>query len=105
MGPTMFRPHGFQNEMHTILYTGNCRVSVNDLRAFQPLYLENGSLKRLTALYADTLYCTDLVKELPLRAHVEQRLLAAISRELDINSQARFEIWTPCEFLKQNHYE
>jgi hypothetical protein len=84
-------------EPFRILYTGNCRLNLKDLRRLGPLYHDkNGKFpKLLSKVYVDTSYCIPEVNEFPARSKVTSHLIQEIKDSLTMEPDMRFEMIGP----------
>lgn len=83
---------------HRVLYTGDFRIHLEDLKQFKPLLIDkNGycSPKRISSLYLDTTFASKNYYEFPARKESSSNLIKVIEEWLDKDPNNKICLWMP----------
>lgn len=81
----------FELEEKTVLYTGDYRVGINDLKKYSAFY-SLGKLKTISRLYLDTTFCKASFSKLPLRQESLQNIYKIVKEWIKLSKKHIIEI-------------
>ncbi|KAF0749463.1 protein artemis isoform X1 [Aphis craccivora] len=83
---------------HRILYTGDFRIQLQDLKLFKPLLIDkegNGDPKNISALYLDTTFASKNYYEFPMRKESSANLIKVVEEWLNKDPNNKICLWMP----------
>lgn len=83
---------------HRILYTGDFRVQLQDIKQFKPLLMDNDGNcgpKNISALYLDTTFASKKYYEFPMRKESSANLIKVVGEWLDQDPDNKICLWMP----------
>lgn len=83
---------------HRILYTGDFRIQLEDLKKFKPLLTseeEHCVPKHITSLYLDTTFASKNYYEFPVRKDSSNNLIKVVEEWLDKDPNNKICLWMP----------
>lgn len=81
-----------------VLYTGDIRIRVNELKKYKELYDSLGNVKRIDHIYLDTTFFNKMFEHFPLREQSTSELLACIENWLNSDPKNMINIDTPANY-------
>lgn len=87
----------FEVNKHCILYTGDFRINVEDLKQFKPLLMdkEGHCPKTITSLYLDTTFASKNYYKFPVRKESSINLIKIIEEWLNKDPNNKICLWMP----------
>lgn len=88
----------FEVDQHRILYTGDFRVQLTDLKKFKSLMVDNDKYclpKNITSLYLDSTFASKKYYEFPTRKESSTNLIKLVKEWLDTNPNNKVCLWMP----------
>lgn len=81
-----------------VLYTGDIRIRVNELKKYKELYDSLGNVKRIDHIYLDTTFFNKMFEHFPLRKQSTSELLACMENWLNSDMKNIINIDTPANY-------
>lgn len=81
-----------------LLYTGDIRIRVNELKKYKELYDVLGNVKRIDHIYLDTTFFDKTFENFPLREQSTSELLSCMADWLNNDSENMVDISTPANY-------
>lgn len=88
----------FEVDQHRILYTGDFRVQLRDLKQFKPLMVDYDKYclpKNITSLYLDSTFASNNYYEFPTRKESSTNLIKLVEEWLETDPNNKVCLWMP----------
>lgn len=88
----------------TVLYTGDYRISTEDLKKFKAFYYNSGGLKKIDNIYLDTTFFSSSYENFPNRSDIIDNLSKIIQDWINRSNKHIINIVTPATYGSENFF-